>query len=143
MVKKKTRIKEEKLVIPSALSEDQPANKKIVWMVRDELQSEIRSLDRKMDARFNSVEARFTEIDARFSEMNARFPEIEARFQKVDARFTEIDARFDSIESKLEAMDSKINRMAVLLEDQNSNNRIVLEGLRTLWERQDRIESRL
>ncbi len=80
--------------IPSARSEDQPATRKIVTLVRDELKSEIRTLDRKMDSQFEKVNAELT-------------------------------------------------GMKILLEEQTSNNRIVLEGLQALWQRQERIEDRL
>lgn len=80
--------------IPSAKNDDQPATRGMLRLVRDELKSEIRSLDRKMDARF-------------------------------------------------EGLTSELNRALVLFEEQHSNNRIVLEGLQALWQRQDRIEKGL
>ena len=79
--------------MPSARTEDQPATRRMLSLVRDELKSDIRSLERKMDSKFEKIESRLSE-------------------------------------------------MALLMEEQNSNNRIVLEGLQALWQRQDRIEER-
>jgi chromosome segregation ATPase len=114
--------------IPSARAGDQPATRKMLTLVRNELRSDIRSLERKMEARFASLDSRFTSIDSRFS--------------SIDSRFSEIDSRFAQQDSRFDALDSRLSRMELLLEEQNSNNRIVLEGLQALWQRQDRIERR-
>lgn len=99
----------------SSKSEDQPATRKMLGLVRKEVLQ-------KMDSGFNRMEARFTDIDARFKEQDAKFIAIDARFNKLDASFS---------------------RMEFLLEEQNANNRIVLEGLQALWQRQDRLEEKV
>lgn len=71
----------------SSKSEDQPATRKMLTLVRKEL-------TRKMDSGFSRI-------------------------------------------------DASILRMEFLLEEQNANNRIVLEGLQSLWQRQDRIDTHL
>lgn len=83
--------KETPIQIPSAKSEDQPATRKALYLVRDELKSDIRSLEHKMDAGFARLGA-------------------------------------------------EMSRMHLLLEEQRSDNRVVLEGLQGLWQRQARIE---
>jgi hypothetical protein len=98
--------------IPSAKTGEQVATRKELHLVRDELKSDIRSLELKMDARFDVVESRFSAHDSRFT----------------------------NIEASLEKMKAEQFRMYALMEEQNSNNRIVLEGLQALWQRQDRIE---
>ncbi len=85
------KIKTPQIQIPSARSEDQPATRKMLALVRDELKSDIRGLEQKMESGFHKIEA-------------------------------------------------GNSRMQLLLEEQNANNRIVLEGLQTLWYRQDRLE---
>jgi len=104
--------------ILSARSEDQPASRGMLSLVRDELKGEIQSLDRKMEARFQGVDARFHAFDAKLHELGAAF---ESRFQKLEAGNT---------------------RMLIRLEEQNANNRVVLEGLQALWQRQDRLAPR-
>ncbi len=119
MTKKKTN---SPIKIPSAKNEDQFATRKIVFLVRGELTSEIRSQGQKMESGFKAVDARFDGLEARFSG---------------------IDSRFKSMDSQFEELRGESFRMQVLFEEQNSNNRIVLEGLQALWQRQERIEKQL
>ena len=94
--------------IPSARSEDQPATRKMLSLVRDEL-------SRKMESGFGKLEARMGSFEARMGGFEARFLDLEAGN----------------------------SRMQLLFEEQNANNRIVLEGLQALWQRQDSLERRL
>lgn len=55
---------------------------------------------------------------------------------------SEMEARFDQSDAKLEKVLAEVARTGVLVEEQNSNNRIVLEALTGLWQRQDRVEAR-
>lgn len=110
------------LSMPSARAEDQPATRKMLSLVRDELKSDIRALDQKMESRFQSLDS---------------------KFQAIESKFQGIDSKFQSIESRFQGVDSRLARMELLFEEQNANNRIVLEGLQALWQRQDRLESRL
>ncbi len=55
---------------------------------------------------------------------------------------SEMKAGFNQMDSKFEQVRSDVARIGVLVEEQNSNNRIVLEGLTGLWQRQERIEIR-
>lgn len=128
--------------IPSAKNEDQPATRKMVRLVRDELRSEIRSLGHRTDARFDKVDARFNKVDARFDKMEARFDKIDARFNEMESRFNSIDSRFNEMMSFFEEMRADHHRTHILLEEQHANNRIVLEGYQALWQRQSQIEQR-
>lgn len=89
-----TKTKAPQVQIPSAGSEDQPATRKMLALVRDELKSDIRGLEQKMESGFHKLE-------------------------------------------------SGNSRMQLLLEEQNANNRIVLEGLQTLWHKHDHLEQDL
>ncbi|MBX3021118.1 MAG: hypothetical protein KF799_05520 [Bdellovibrionales bacterium] len=191
MVKKKVSVKPKKY---PQRSEDVPVTQKMLFIVRDDLKSEIRSLDAKFDARFRELDAKFTGIDARFTSIDAKFDGIDAKFTSIDARFTSIDARFDGIdarfisidarfdgidarldgidkrfdaletnlearfsnleasweakldaklESKLSPIVSEIHRLALLIEEQNARNKIVLDGLTGLFARQDRVETKV
>ena len=105
--------------VPSARASEQPATRKMLWLVRDELRSEIRASVRNLESK------------------------MESRFQRIDSRFEKMDSRFETMEAKLEKMHSSIISTNLLVEEQNANNRIVLEGLQVLWQRQDRLEQRL
>lgn len=137
-------------------SKDVPATRGMLYLVRDELNHSITSLEHKMvggfkdvDARFNESDAKFKSIDARFNEMEARFKEIDARFDKMEARFAEIDARFDKmearfekIEAKLEQVLSAVHRIGLLVEEQNVRNKYVLDGYAQLYEQINKSKNR-
>jgi chromosome segregation ATPase len=119
----------------SIRASDLPATRGMLQHVRSELKAEMR-------AGFKMMDARFAKIDARFSEQDSRFNQIDARFAKIDARFSEQDSRFNQIDARFETLSADVARIGILFEEQNANNRIVLEGLTSLWQRQDRIETR-
>ena len=54
-----------------------------------------------------------------------------------------LEAKINQVESKVELVLSEIHRMGVLMEEQNSRNRFVLDGYDSLYRRQDRVELRL
>lgn len=62
--------------------------------------------------------------------------ETQSGFLKVEARFAGFDARFERIESVL-------FEMKAILEDQNSRNRIVLDGYAHLFEKSVQTNSRV
>ena len=83
-----------------------------------------------MDAKF---EARFAAIDARFKEMDAKF----------EARFAAIDARFATLEKKIEDVYIQVQRTNVLMEEQNNRNKLVMDALMSLLNRQDSLEKKV
>jgi len=108
--------------IPSAKSDEQPATRKMLGLVRKEL-------IHRMDSGFNRMEARFSEFESKFSGLESKFHSFESRFSSFESRF-----------SGLEASNARI---LTHIEEQSSNNRIVLEGLQSLWQRQERLEEKL
>ena len=114
--------------VPSAKSGDQPATRKMLYLVRDELKSQIQSLDSKIDARFKEQDAKFFGIDARFS--------------SIDARFSSMDAGFANIDAKIEGLTAVVHRSVLLAEEQRADNRIVLEGFQFLMQRMKAVEER-
>ncbi len=138
-------------------SKNLPATQAMLYLVRTELKSDIselraenRSQFKHIDSRFNAIDARFSTIEGNFSSIDARFSTIDSKFNAMEARFSTIDARFDKMDSKFEMligeihkMGSKIARIETLVEEQNSRNSIVLEGLSALFQRQERVEKHL
>lgn len=55
--------------------------------------------------------------------------------KKQDARFSQMDSKFDLVLSE-------IHRMTVLMEEQNSRNKFVLDGYDSIYQRQDSLEAR-
>ena len=58
------------------------------------------------------------------------------------AGFAQVDSRFNLIESKLAQVLSEVARVGVSIEEQNSRNQVVLEGLTNLYHRQERADAR-
>src|SRR5262249_21117158 len=70
-------------------------------------------------------------------ELVERMSASEARW---DARFVTLESRFDELRHDLRA---DVARITVLVEEQNARNAIVLEAIRGMIDRQDRVELRL
>ncbi|MGZ6311139.1 MAG: hypothetical protein ACXWOH_10935 [Bdellovibrionota bacterium] len=54
-----------------------------------------------------------------------------------------MDSKFERLFSEFAHVASQVARIGVLVEEQHSNNRVVLEGHAGLWQRQDRLEARV
>lgn len=109
--------------------------------------TKIGSMDKKFEAidfKIESIDKRFDSIDKRFEAIDQRFDSIDKRFEAMDKRFDSMDKRFDSIEMKIdsfiEEMRADRHQMKVLMETQESRNKIVLEGYEQIYFRQDRLE---
>lgn len=59
---------------------------------------------------------------------------------EMKAGFRQVDSKFAQMDSKFEQVLSEVARVGSLVEEQNSRNQIVLEGLTGLFQRQDRLE---
>ena len=125
-----------------------PATQGMLHLVRSELKAEMRAGFSNVDARFNQVDARFNKVDARFDEVRVEFSKVyaelnkmNARFNKIDARFNEMDGKFNGLNSKFELVLSEVHRIGLMVEEQNSRNTVVLEGLTGLFRRQEHLES--
>lgn len=85
-----------------------PATVGLVKEVREELRSEIRSVDHKVDSLEHKLEAVRSELKA-----------------------------------SIEDLKVSVHRTQVLMEEQRGENKIVLDGIKTLIERQDRLEAKI
>jgi hypothetical protein len=103
-------------------SSDVPATQKMLYLVRDELKSDIQSLQYGMGSKFKSMES---------------------RFQAMDSKFQAMDSKFQAVDAKFESLMAQIHSVKLLVEEQNARNAIVLDGLTNLFARQDRVEGRM
>jgi hypothetical protein len=74
------------------------------------------------------------------SELKADFREIRSEMK---SEFRQVDARFEKVLEAVHHVASEVVRIGILTEEQNSRNRVVLEGLTGLAQRQDRLEYRV
>ncbi|MDR3608291.1 MAG: hypothetical protein P4M08_13050 [Oligoflexia bacterium] len=77
------------------------------------------------------------------SDVKAGFHEVNARLHEMNARFEAVDSRFERIESKIDKLSADVTRGLILAEEQRAENRVVLEGLTGLFQRQERVERRV
>ncbi|MCE2461119.1 MAG: hypothetical protein J4F38_10105 [Pseudomonadales bacterium] len=69
------------------------------------LDTTLKTMDAKFEAKFAGLEPRFDAIDARFAGLEPRF---DARFAGLEPRFDAIDARFDGLAPRFDAIDAKL-----------------------------------
>ena len=69
--------------------------------------------------------------------------DIKSTEKKLEAKINQVESKINQVESKIELVLSEINRMAILMEEQNSRNKFVLDGYASLYDRQDRLETRM
>lgn len=93
-------------------SKDIPVTQEMLYEVRDEL-------IHRMDSRFSGMDSRFASMDSRFASMDAKFANIDEKFEKVL---------------------SEIHRIGLLVEEQNSRNKYVLDGYEQIYRRQEFFE---
>lgn len=149
--------------LPAARAENQPATRKLLYLVRDELRSEVRTIHQKMDTGFKDVRTEFknelaaqigsvrTDLDSKIgglrtelkSEISDLRTDLEAQISGLRAEIGELRTEFREMKNDLSEMKTAYTRMEILLEEQNSNNRIVLDAIQALWQRQDRIEAKV
>lgn len=93
-----------------------------------------------------SLEAFRSEVVGLFMQVDKKFKQIDLRFEQIDLRFEQVDRRFEELEAKIEALDvkftAKFDRIITLIEQQRAENQIAFEGMRNLFERQDRLEKK-
>ena len=105
-------------------SKELPASQGMLQLVRRELKADIGGLRSEMKAGFDQMDSRFHEMDSKLSQ--------------TDSKFSLVDSRFNQMDSKFEQVLSEVARVGFLVEEQNSKNQVVLEGLVGLYHRQDR-----
>jgi urate oxidase len=62
--------------------------------------------------------------------------------KRLESKINQVESKINQVDSKVELVLSEIHRMAILMEEQNTRNKFVLDGYASLYERQDRLELR-
>jgi hypothetical protein len=68
---------------------------------------------------------------------------VKSEIHGVKSEIHGIKSENQGIKSETQGIKSEIHRLALLIEEQNARNRIVLDGLTGLFARQDRVEGEL
>jgi septal ring factor EnvC (AmiA/AmiB activator) len=99
-----------------------PATRRMLHLVRDELKNE-------MKAGFKGVHSEIAQFHSEIAQVRSEFGQLRSEMSLVHSEMSQVR--------------SEMARVGVLVEEQNANNRIVLEGLSGLWQRQGQFETRL
>ena len=97
-----------------------------------DIREAVRSLERRMDARFEGVDHRFVGLDPRFEAIDHRFDTIDHRFDAIDHRFDAIDRRFEAIDHRFDAIDRRfdtVDRRVVTFDNKVSRQFVWLVGI--------------
>lgn len=65
--------------------------------------------------------------------------ELKSEMKAMDFRF---EGKFHALSAQIHELHSQVHRIGILVEEQNAKNNIVLDGLTSLFERQERLENR-
>lgn len=124
-------------------SGDIPATKAHLELFRQELKSDITSLSLQMDSQFKDLDSKFASIEGRFTTIDSKFTNLDSKFKNIDSKFINLDSKFKSIDSKFEKLTSVLFEMKAILEEQNSRNRVVLDGYAHLFDKSTATDSRI
>lgn len=145
-----------------------PASVGLVKQVRLELKAEIKATQHALEARMSQIDERLSGLDekntglgrgiqgldeklcrlegkvsgleGKVSGLEGRINGIDVRLGKIDGRLSKIEGRVSSVESTMQEVLASVHRTQTLMEEQRSENRIVLDGLQVVIQRQDRFE---
>ncbi len=120
MTKKPPKKRLNPIKIPRADADSQPASRKMLSLVRDELNETIEQVRIELKEDIRKVRIELT-----------------GEIEQVRGDVAQFRAEMKINFSEIRAI---THRTSLLVEEQNANNRIVLEGLQALWQRQDRLE---
>jgi chromosome segregation ATPase len=122
--------------IDQAKSELKAELKTEIGGVKAQLASEIGGVKAQLASEINGVKA---EINGVKAEING----VKAEINGVKAEINGVKAQLDTMQAGLHEMKATVARICFLVEEQNARNRIVLDGLTAMIQRQDRQERRM
>jgi chromosome segregation ATPase len=111
-------------------------NQKMLYKVRDELIA-------YTDIKFHEVKSEIHAVKAELHEVRAEIHELRAEIHAVKAELQEIKSDIHELKSQFSQLEKTMHKVALLVEEQNNRNKIVLDGLAQLFERQERIEKKV
>lgn len=77
----------------------------------EQIRLAIQNLEINMNTRFKAVDARFDSMDSRFKAIDTQFDGINSKFDGINSQFEGINHRFDGMSSKFEGVNYKLDGM--------------------------------
>jgi chromosome segregation ATPase len=101
------------------------------------------SMDRSIAGVENRIMVEILELRGRLNGVQAGVHSLENQIQGVKAEIHEVKLNIHEVKADIHEVKALFSRMSYLMEEQNVRNRIVLEGLTHVIDRQDRSELRM
>ncbi len=93
----------------------------------------------------NLRKRRHTDLPATIGLVKEVRNELRSEIRRLDSKIGSLDSKIDSVEStlsgKIQEVLVAVHRTQALMEEQRGENRIVLDGLKNLMDRQDHLEN--
>ncbi len=124
---------------------DVPASVRLVKEVRNELLFETRSIRKEIGAAEKRLESKIWSVESKISSVESKLASkissVDAKVSALASKICSVESKICSVESKVDSISSTVHGMRVLMEEQRSENRIVLDGIAAVIVRQDRAEN--
>ncbi len=119
---------------------DVPVTQKMLFLVRDQLDAKIDKSKHELKAEFHEVKSDIHEIKSEIHEIKSEIHGLKSEIHGLKSEIHEIKADVHGIKATVHEMKSELHRVALLVEEQNARNAIVMDGLTNLFARQERLE---
>jgi chromosome segregation ATPase len=120
--------------------DDMPATVGLVNEVRSEVIAEIRSVHHQLDGKISHLDGKISQLDGKISHLDGKISQLDGKISHLDGKIYHLDGRVSQVEGKVEQVLAVVHRTQALMEEQRGENKIVLDGLKSVMERQDRAE---
>lgn len=81
--------------------------------------------------------------DQLIKRIDSRFHSLKSEIHEVKSEIHGVKSEIHEIKSDVSGLREEVHRLALLMEEQNARNAIVLDGLTGLFDRQDRLEKEM
>ncbi len=112
---------------------DLPASVGIVMETREELLN-------KMDATKHHFDGKFNELKSDVKQLNSDVSVLKVDVKQLKTDVSELRVDVKQLKTDMSEVKSTVHRIQAIVEEQRNENRIVLDGLKTMIDRQDRVE---
>ncbi len=141
MAKKKTATLKSKIIAktkskaPILKTSDLPVTQLMLTTLHKQIKSDVKSTEKHLESKINQVESKINQVESKINQ-------VESKINQVESKINQVESKINQVESKIELVLSEVHRIAVLMEEQNSRNKFVLDGYDSIYQRQDRLEAR-
>jgi chromosome segregation ATPase len=126
---------------PGAPTADEvPVTRGMLAGVRTEVLQRIDQGREEAKAENQQFEGKIEQVDAKIEKVDAKIERVDAKIDAVRAELQEVGHRFDAA---IHAVKAGMARLEVLLEEQNAQTTLILNGIAALLSRPNPVEQRL